>query len=95
MICEFYIKLSNIFFGWWWGRASSFVFLALAMSVGKKQMCLTERWLFFSLQVTDLVMKWAGLANGLFPPLQRQSKRNLSLSDKLTTRIFYNRCWLL
>jgi hypothetical protein len=29
-----------------WERASSFGFLALGFSVGKNQMCLTERWLF-------------------------------------------------
>jgi len=29
-----------------WERARSFGFLALALCVGKNQMCLTERWLF-------------------------------------------------
>tara|TARA_R110002049_G_scaffold277604_4_gene456160 strand:+ start:4104 stop:4241 length:138 start_codon:yes stop_codon:yes gene_type:complete len=36
----------NIFFGLRLERASSFGFSALAFSVGKNQMCLTERWLF-------------------------------------------------
>jgi hypothetical protein len=29
-----------------WEKASSFGFSALGFSVGKNQMCLTERWLF-------------------------------------------------
>jgi len=32
-----------------WERASSFGFSALGFSVGKNQMCLTERWHFFQL----------------------------------------------
>ncbi|MFC4097486.1 hypothetical protein [Euzebyella saccharophila] len=36
----------NVFFGWWWERASSFGFSALEISVGKNQMCLTVWWFF-------------------------------------------------
>jgi hypothetical protein len=44
-----------------WKRASSFGFSALAFSIGTNQMCLTERWLLFSLQVTVLSYTQAGI----------------------------------
>jgi len=50
-----------------WGRASSFGFSALAFSVGKNQMCLTVRWLFFSLQVTFMCKERCGFVCEDFP----------------------------
>jgi len=41
------INIQN-YFGGWWGRESSFYFVRYEQT----EMCLTVRWIFFSLQVT-------------------------------------------